>query len=256
MIRCIIVDDEFLARQRIVALLESCEVSIKVVGQCRNGKEALEMIPLKEPDLIFLDVQMPVLNGFDVLAKLKMHQIPQIIFTTAFDQYAVEAFRVNALDYLLKPIDEQQFTDALKRVEDKLSYQKMADFNQQLMGLMQAYQTTESSYVREFEIKQKGRVHTIPTDEIYYIQSNGNYVNLHTSSKVHLLRNTMSELAEQLDPDVFLRIQRSFIINRRYIKSSRYLNNNEYEFKMKDGEVLVSGRTYKDKIMNYLNDSI
>ncbi len=252
MIRAIIVDDEYLARQRVLKLLESHD-EIKVTAEAKNGSEAVELINLKEPDLVFLDVQMPDFDGFQVLKKIETKKLPYIVFTTAYDSYAIRAFDIHALDYLLKPIDEDRFNESVQKLLNHFETVKTSVFNKKLLKMMKDFEHPQDDFIKSITIVDRGWEHEIDLEDVQYIEANGNYVNLHTSEKTHLYRSTMNTISSQLNPDDFLRIHRSIIINRRYIKNCTYLSNNEYEFAMKDGKVLLSGRSYKQEIMHYLS---
>jgi two-component system LytT family response regulator len=251
MIRALIVDDEYLARERVAKLLESHE-EINVIGQAKNGSQAVELIEMKVPDLVFLDVQMPDFDGFEVIKKINPKTTPYIVFATAYDMYAIEAFNIHALDYLLKPIDGDRFNESIQKVLKHFEIQKNSAFNQRLMKMIRDFERPSEDYLSKIVIADRGWEHEVELDEVFYIQANGNYVNFHTSSKTHLYRSTMNTLSDQLNPEDFLRIHRSIIVNRRYIKMCTYLSNNEYQFIMKDGEELTSGRSYKQAILQYL----
>ena len=250
-LNAIIVDDEWLARKRLESLLLEQE-DINIVAKCKNGKDALKEIKLRNPDLVFLDVQMPDMDGFEVLKNLKLKKIPEIIFTTAFDQYAIRAFEVEALDYLLKPFDEERLEEALKRVKRKLKLEKDSGFHHQLLQLVEQFQQAEGEHIYLLEIKHKGRSLKISTDEIYYIKSGGNYVTVHTKDKRYIYRSTMTFLEEKLPPNDYFRIHRSYILNEKFIDSWRYMNNNEFKFNLKNGISLVSGKSYKYAIASFL----
>ncbi|WP_353778573.1 response regulator [Winogradskyella sp. 3972H.M.0a.05] len=250
-LRYIIVDDEYLARQRLLKLLKPYD-NMVMVGECRNGKEALDVIPIKEPDLVFLDIQMPDYNGFEVLSELRVK--PYVIFTTAYDAYALKAFEINAVDYLLKPFDEDRLQTSLSRIFELKQQQSASDLEHKIKALIRNYQSNEEAYKVEFSIKERGRLTTIYVDDITYLKSDGNYVKLYTASKTFLYRSTLNTLHETLDPSQFLRIHRSIILNKFYIKQCHYLSNNEYKFLLKDGTVLESSRTYKSIIGAYLNE--
>ncbi|MBX2876821.1 MAG: LytTR family DNA-binding domain-containing protein [Saprospiraceae bacterium] len=251
-IRAIIVDDEWLARKRLEILLESYQ-EIRIVGYGRNGKEALELIQLKEPELVFLDIQMPDMDGFGLLQQLAVDRMPAIIFTTAFDQYAIKAFEIEAVDYLLKPFDEDRLQAALDRVLKRLEFNKMSQFQTQLLQLVETHQQQLNQEERlYFEIKQSGKIIRVPVEDIYFVKSEGNYVALHTQKKKYLYRLTMNAIAQELNPALFLRIHRSYLINTRYIAKQRYLQNNEFEFQLKNGQQLLSSKSYKEKIQAFL----
>jgi len=253
MIRAIIVDDEWLARKRLETLLGAYE-QIRVVASCRNGAEALEHIPLKEPDLVFMDIQMPDIDGLTVVKQLNVPSPPAIIFTTAFDEYAIQAFEVEAIDYLLKPFDEDRLKVALDRVLNRLDLLRTAGFQQQLMRLVETHQQQlKGEELVYLELKEKGRNIRVSIDDIYYFQSAGNYIALHTLKRKYLYRISMNALAEQLPAPHFLRIHRSYLLNTKYIAAHRYLNNNEFEFTLKNEVRLLSSKSYKPTILAYLN---
>jgi len=251
-LRCIIIDDEYLARQRLLKLLESYD-QITIIAECKNGSEAIEKIHLKEPDIIFLDIQMPDMNGFEVLTKLKIH--PHIIFTTAYDSYAIKAFGVNAIDYLLKPFDEERIGIALKRAFALKKEKKESHIEDAIKKLMQAHEAKASQFLSEFSILNKGREHIIFTDDIICFKSDGNYVKIVTDNKTYLYRKTIRSIFESINPEEFLRIHRSIILKKSYIKQTRYLGNNTYQFQLKTGELLTSSRTYKSEISTYLSEA-
>lgn len=252
MIRAVIIDDEYLARERIAKLLQNHE-EIQVIGEAKNGGQAVEIINMKEPELVFLDVQMPDFDGFEVVNRITPKNQPYIVFATAYDSYAIEAFNIHALDYLLKPIDEDRFNESIGKVLNHFEGQKNAAFNQKLMKMIRDFERPTEDYISRIVIADRGWEHEVALNDVLYIEANGNYVNLNTSNKTHLYRITMNALSDQLNPEEFLRIHRSIIVNKRYIKKTTYLNNNEYQITMKDGSKLVSGRSYKQAIQQYLN---
>ncbi len=252
MIRAVIVDDEYLARERVKKLLE-VHSEIKVVAEAKNGTSAVETIDLKEPDLVFLDVQMPDFDGFEVVKRMNPKHLPYIVFTTAYDSYAIQAFDIHALDYLLKPIDEDRFNESMKKVLTHFEVEKTSAFNKKLMKMVKEFEQSTNQFLNKLIIAERGWEHEVDLDEVMYIEANGNYVNLQTSGKAHLYRSTMNTLSKQLNPEDFLRIHRSTIVQRRYIKKCIYISNYEYEFVMKDGKILQSGRSYRKEIMHYLS---
>jgi two-component system, LytTR family, response regulator len=255
MIKTIIVDDEPLARKRIAKLLDENQ-DFKLLKECRNGEEALKFIKKKKPDLIFLDVQMPGLDGFELVQKLEKSYKPFIIFVTAFEQYAVKAFDVKAIDYLLKPFDDERFQDSLKRARDHYSHKKSADLNIKLIDLVGSFQKEKSGFLIEFEIKHQGKNLRIAVEKIYYIESYGNYLKLFTENEFYLYRETMNTVEEELDPSEFIRVHRSFIVNKECIEKLIYLNTNEYQIFLKNGNTITSSRGYKEQITNRLSDYI
>lgn len=250
-IRALIVDDELLARQRILHLLSPYE-NIQVVGQCRNGSEAIKWINLKEPDLVFLDIQMPDKTGFEVLKAVKTQHFPYIIFTTAYDEYALKAFEVKALDYLLKPFDETRFSEALDRAFQQKAWQNSLQWQNRMITMVREMEQDHSQYWQVIDIKEKGQTQKIFTDDILYCLTDGNYLHLHTLESKYLFRSTMNALEEKLDPRQFLRIHRSTLLNYLFVQKHKYLQNNEFSFLMKNGEVLKSSKSYKENILGFL----
>jgi len=249
-LRSLIIDDEYLARQRLAKLLENFN-EIIVVAECRNGKDALEKIELKEPDLLFLDIQMPDMNGFTMLSKIK--QNPYVIFTTAYDQFALKAFEVNAVDYLLKPFDEERLEVAVKRILELKKQKRASLIGQKLKNLLKIHETIDNNFLNEISIVQNGRTKTIFVDDIICFKSDGNYVQIVTDVKTHLHRMTLNALYENLDNSQFLRIHRSIVINKNYINSTTYIGNNEYKFRLKNGDILTSSRSYKSIISEFIS---
>ena len=252
-LRCIIVDDEYLARQRLITLLADFE-DVYIVAECKNGKEAVDKIAIKEPDLIFLDVQMPDMDGFAVLKALP--KTPYVIFTTAYDSYALKAFEINAVDYLLKPFDEDRLGIAMQRMLAVKKREYAFVFEGKIRNLLSFVQKEKIGYKLVFDIKKNGRIVTVLTEDIITIRAGGNYVELHTEKKRWLHRTTMSAIENQLDPSQFLRVHRAVILNKYYIQSCVYKNNSEYAIHLKTGEKVVSGRTYKDRITEFLDEDI
>ena len=252
MIRAVIVDDEYLARQRVYKLLEPYD-EIKVIGEAKNGKQAIEVIEMYEPDLIFLDIQMPDFDGFEVVRRLSLKQSPYIVFATAYDSYAIQAFSIHALDYLLKPIDEDRFNESMSEVIKHFELQQSSAFNKKLIKMVRGMEQKPPEFLSAITFTDRGIMYEVDLDEVLYLQASGNYVSLVTKVKSHLYRSTMNALAVQLNPEDFIRIHRSSIVNKRFVKKCNYLGNNEYHFMMKDGTRLVSGRSYKKEVIKYLS---
>ncbi|WP_190809196.1 LytTR family DNA-binding domain-containing protein [Flagellimonas sp. S3867] len=251
-LRCVIIDDEYLARQRLHKLLEKHH-NVLIVGESRNGREAIETIKLKEPDFIFLDIQMPDLNGFSVLNRIK--KIPHVIFTTALESFALKAFEINAVDYLLKPFDQERLDTSIKRITSLKKTDKTYELGQKLNNLLKEIdQEKEADHRTEFKIKKNGRLLNICTEDIINIKSEGNYLELHTASTKFLYRGTMNALENELSPEEFMRIHRSLILNKRYIRGCFYLGNSYYKIKLKTGLEFTSGRSYKTNIIRYLEE--
>ena len=245
-IRTLIVDDEPLARRGIRAQLND-EKDIEILSECRNGLEAVAAIEEQSPDLVFLDVQMPELDGFGVLEAVGVDRMPAVIFVTAYDQYALRAFDVHALDYLLKPVDAERFASALARARKQIEHHSLQDLNQRLQNFLDDVQAKQK-FTERLVIKSGGRIFFLNVAEIDWIEAADNYVRLHVGRDSHLLRETMNHLEKRLDPDHFLRVHRSRIINIRQIKELQPLFRGEYDIMLQDGTRLESGRGYKDKL--------
>jgi two-component system LytT family response regulator len=199
-LQAIIVDDESPARDRVRDLLAD-EPAIAIAAECANGRDAIAAVSIHRPDLLFLDIQMPQINGFDVLRALPARQIPAVIFTTAFDQHALEAFEVHALDYLLKPFKAARFQAALQRAREHLQMRRAGDTDAPILALLERLRPSQT-YTTRFVIKTASRVVIVRTSDIDWIESAANYAMLHVGDKTHLLRQTMRSLEEQLFPSV------------------------------------------------------
>ncbi|MFQ5570125.1 MAG: LytR/AlgR family response regulator transcription factor [Rhodothermales bacterium] len=258
-IRTLIVDDEPLGRQRIRTLLEQ-EPDLAVVGECANGREAVAAVRKLVPDLVFLDVQMPLMNGFDVVEELGTAHLPVVIFVTAYDRYALKAFEVHALDYLLKPFDRERFQKALQRARHHLHRESIDALSRRLQALLADYQgrpkpAREGAFLKRLAVKSAGQVFFLNVEEIDWIEAAGNYAGLHVKDRTHLARETMAGLEARLDPDRFLRIHRSTIVNLDRIKALQPLYNGEYVFTLHDGTRLQSSRSYRDRVHALLNEA-
>ncbi len=251
-IRTLVVDDEPLARQRVISLLKN-HSEIHLIGECRNGEEAVAAINSKQPDLIFLDIEMPGLDGFGVVSNIDLKYKPFIIFATAYNQYALKAFDIHAIDYLLKPFDDERFDESLEIAKKQIQLKQGSSFNNKLMKLMNEFNTQPDQFKRQFKIKLRGREKFVKTEELHYIEAEGNYLMLHHDNGRDLFRSTMSSIEKELNPNRFLRIHRSYFVNTIYVKSIRYISNNEYKVNLKNGVEIVSGRSYKDAIKSYLS---
>ena len=249
-IRVLIVDDEPLAREGVRSMLER-ESDIDIIEECSDGRSAILAIEKQVPDLVFLDVQMPELNGFGVLEALEIKQMPVVIFVTAYDQHALKAFEVHALDYLLKPLDAERFQKALERAKTQIALKKTGKHREQLLELLQDLKA-EKKILERFVIKNAGRIFFLKATEIDWIEASGNYVRLHVGSESHLLRETMNELETQLDPDKFLRIHRSHIVNIERIKEMQPWFQGEYVVILHDGTRLTLSRGYREKLNELL----
>jgi two-component system LytT family response regulator len=253
-IRTLIVDDESLARERIRDMLAS-DPQIEVVADCANGQDAITAIKLLSPDLVFLDVEMPGIDGFGVLEALSSDRLPTIIFVTAYDQYAVRAFEVFALDYLLKPFDQERFDKALKRAKAQLSIEQNDALNQRILNALEAIKT-RPVHLERLVIKMNGHVFFIKSEEIDWLEAEGNYVRLHAGKESYLLRDTISALESQLDPKRFIRVHRSAIVNIDRITELQPWFHGEYRIILREGVQLTLSRTYREKLHDLLGRPI
>jgi two-component system LytT family response regulator len=249
-IRVLLVDDEPLAREMIREMLKD-DSNAEVVAECINGREAIEAIQEHNPDLIFLDVQMPEIGGFEVLEALKSVHMPHVIFVTAYDQYAVRAFEVHALDYLLKPFDRERFESAWRRASEHILATRNGAMDQRILAILEELKAG-SKYLERLVIKSGGRVFFLDTDDIDWIEAEGNYVSVHTGKKSHLLRETISSLEAQLDPKKFLRIHRSSIVKIDRIKELQPWFHGEYRVILLDGTQLTLSRNYRENLQEAL----
>lgn len=245
-IRTLVIDDEPLARERIYRMLRG-ETDIETIGECGNGAEAVSMINELMPDLVFLDIQMPEMNGFEVLEAVIPQQIPAIIFVTAYDQYAIRAFDIHALDYLLKPFNRERFASALNRVREQLKKNDFDDRGEMFASLLSDLKT-KKEYAQRLVLKSEGRVYFLKTDEIDWIEAAGNYIKLHVGKEKHLLRETMNSMETKLDPNKFSRIHRSVIVNADRIKELHPLFNGDYALLLKDNTELTLSRNYRNRL--------
>lgn len=249
-IRALIVDDEPLARERVTTLLAQ-EPDVEVVGECRDGREAVAAIRQLDPDLVFLDIQMPGADGFDVIQAVGPEKMPLVIFVTAYDQHALRAFEVRALDYLLKPFDRERFRDALARARGQIEGRESGDLGRRLLALVQEIRPGPPRADR-LVVKSGGRLFFLRTDEIDWIEASGNYVRVHVGAESHLLRETMASLEAKLDQDRFLRIHRSRIVNLERVKEMQPWLNGEYVVILTTGVRLTLSRGYREKLQERL----
>lgn len=256
-IKTIIVDDEELARERIRTLLES-EIEFEVIAECKDGLHAVEKITHLNPELVFLDIQMPGMNGFEVIEKLPGDELPEIVFVTAYNKYAVKAFEVNAVDYLLKPFDKERFQQTLTRTKKKILSNEKTLVRDDLLSLLKSIKDdgdiSPKKYSERFAIKSSGRIIFIEIDEIDLIESAGNYIRFHIGKEKYLMRDTMNNIEDKLNPEKFIRVHRSSIINRNSIKEMNSMFQGQYEITLNNGIKIQTGRTYNDTIKNLLNN--
>jgi len=249
-IRTLVVDDEPLARERLTSLL-AAEADIEIVGQCRDGEEAVHAIVDHSPDLVFLDVQMPAMNGFEVIQAVGSERMPIVIFVTAYDQHALKAFQVRALDYVLKPFDRERFQEALQRARAHIQRDETGDLGRRLLALVKDLRRDQPRTDR-LVVKSGGRLFFLRTDEIDWIEASGNYVRLHVGTTSHLLRETMNAIEGRLDPEKFFRIHRSRIVNMERIQEMQPWLNGEYAVVLRTGTRLTLSRGYREKLQERL----
>lgn len=249
-IRVLIVDDEPLAREMLREMLQGDE-QVTIVGESTNGREAVESIRENAPDLLFLDVQMPELGGFEVLEALGKNRIPHVIFVTAYDHYAVRAFEVHALDYLLKPFDQERFDVAWKRAKAEVVRARNGGVDQRILTLLEELKAG-SKFLERLVIKSGGRIYFLETNDIDWIEAEGNYVSVHSGKKSHLLRETISSLESQLDPRKFVRIHRSSIVRIDRIQELQPWFHGEYRVILNSGTQLTLSRNYREKLQEAL----
>ncbi|RKH20549.1 DNA-binding response regulator [Corallococcus sp. CA047B] len=250
--RVLIVDDEPLARQRLKDLLAEAP-DMALVGECRNGHEAIAAIGAERPDLVLLDVQMPGPDGFGVLRALPAEHTPAVIFVTAHRDFAVQAFEANALDYLLKPFDRERFRTSLARARDR-HRAVPSTLDAELLARLESLSLRQSPtpYVTRLVAKVGWRMRFLQVEDIDYLTAEGNYVSVHVGKQSHLTRETMSALEEKLDPKQFLRAHRSFIVRLDRIEEVEPLPPGEYAFILRDGTRLTSGRSYRAQVQRAL----
>jgi two-component system LytT family response regulator len=245
-IRTLIVDDEALARERLRQLLEA-EAGIEIIGECADGREAVAAIRDASPDLVFLDVQMPELDGFGVLEALANRPMPLIVFVTAYDKFALRAFEVHAVDYLLKPFDSERFQAALRHAMEQ-ARNKAAGLNVEPQAAVLTQLRPQTRPLDRLAVKTGAHIVWVPLDDIDWVESADNYVELHVGPKSHLLRETLNALEERLPAGKLVRISRSVMVNPQRIKELRRLLYGGCEIRLINGATLTLSRRYRDKL--------
>jgi two-component system LytT family response regulator len=245
-LRVLLVDDEPLARGKLKRLLAG-EQDIEVVGEAGSADEARVLIERERPDLVFLDIQMPGQDGFQLLESLPRNLLPGVVFVTAYDQHAVRAFEVHALDYLLKPFDRERLRLALERAREALArVDSQAGLDEQLKSMLQELRG-EQPFLSRFVVRSVGRIVFVRAQDVDWIEAAGNYVRLRIGKESHLLRETMSALETRLDPKVFARIHRSTIVNIDRIRELNHIFHGDYSVLLKDGTRLTLSRGYREQ---------
>jgi two-component system LytT family response regulator len=265
-LKTLIVDDEALARRGLKHRLQHVS-DIDIIGEARNGREALALIREHEPDLVFLDIQMPGMSGFDVVRELGPAKLPAVVFVTAFDEFAVKAFEANAVDYILKPIEEERLLDALQRVRERQSARRARKDRQSLLKLVSEIAGTVITSVEDIAgkgiralkkepsrlaIKDAGKTTWVLQEDIEWIDAAGDYMCVHVGGQTLIMRKTMKELDRELDTNILQRIHRSTIVNVKQVKEMQSHINGEYFLTLKSGNVVKLSRTYKDKLRLFL----
>lgn len=260
-----IVDDESLARKGLKLRLEQI-AGIEVVAECSNGKEALAASVTSRPDVMFLDIQMPGMNGFDVIRAMQPEDMPLVIFVTAYDQYAIEAFELHAVDYVLKPVDEDRLAAAVERAREHMATQGAVTDKQRLLELVISItgksessieqlirdgQRAAAGYPARLAIKDGGETTLVAVDDIDWIDAAGDYMCIHANDATHIMRTTMKQLEGQLDPVKFQRVHRSTIVNLdRVVKVCSHMNG-EFHLVLANGSAIKMSRSYKDKVKHF-----
>ncbi|MEP5613903.1 MAG: LytTR family DNA-binding domain-containing protein [Cyclobacteriaceae bacterium] len=239
--KIIIVDDEPQAREIISHLLKAID-DVEVVAECDNGLDAIKAISELQPDLVFLDIQMPELNGFEVAEQINLEQAPYIIFVTAFDEYAIKAFEINAVDYILKPYDDDRFYQALERARDLLSTKSTAD-QQEIAHLLQVYNNSKTAVLRNLTVRSGSKIVFIEDRSIEWIEAADQYCNIHSSKGDYLVRESMRYYEEKLDPNLFFRAHRSSIINLSAIKELQPFKKGRYVVVLQSGQLVELGNS-------------
>ncbi len=262
MLNTLIVDDEALARRGLKHRLQNIQ-DIHIIGEAKNGREALALIRERHPDLVFLDIQMPGLNGFDVLRELDPRELPSIVFVTAYDEFAIKAFEANAVDYILKPIENERLHEALHRVRERQSARRAKKDRASLLNLVSQITGESITSVDEISgknlellkkpaarlaIKDAGKTTWVQQEDIEWIDAAGDYMCVHVAGQTHIMRKTMKELEQELDPSLLQRVHRSAIINVKQVVEMQSHINGEYFLTLKNGHTLKLSRTYKDKL--------
>lgn len=261
-LRALVVDDESHGRDVVKHMLKR-HADIVVVGEAANGVQALQEVRSKRPDLVFLDIRMPKLNGLDLVDALAMEMPPVVVFVTAHDAHALQAFERNAFDYLLKPFHQERFDRTMERVRERIRTRRDADFGRRLREVLAGYAATTlphtasgprpagpqaaSERLTKFVVKDAGRVFFVPVEATDWLEASGNYVGLHVGGRTHLVHETLSEIEQAIDPRKFLRIHRSTIVNVDRIKELQPFANGEFVVILHDGTRLKLSRSFRDR---------
>jgi two-component system LytT family response regulator len=253
--RLVLVDDEPLARRGLLRLLAPHR-DFEVVGQCRDGEEAIEMVPGLKPDLLLLDIQLPGRNGFQVLEALAPEERPATIFVTAYDAHALQAFEVHAVDYVLKPVHSDRFDAALQRARERLAAAPAAPpLSSEDLGRLAAFlgSAPPAAHLERFLVRTAGGVHVVPARDVRYLEADGDYVLLHRAGRPELMRATLHSLEARLDPRAFVRVHRSFVVRIDEVREVRGSAGGDGTLLLQDGTELPFSRTYREKLLEALD---
>ncbi len=253
-IKTLIVDDEPLARERVKRFLRD-EPGVEIIGEAGNGAEAVRVIESEQPDLVFLDIQMPEKNGFEVVKALDPKIAPTVIFVTAYDNYALQAFDVHALDYLLKPFNRERLHRSVERARQHIERRNSGTIDERLLALI-ADLKAEKKYLERLVVKAVGRVFFLKADEIDWIEAAGNYVKLHAGRESHLIRETMNGIEAKLNPEKFLRIHRSTVVNVDRIKELHPMFSGDYSVILHNKTELTLSRNYRERFLELFENQI
>ncbi len=244
-IHILIVDDEQPARRKIRSFLKE-ETGVDSILEAANGLEAVKLILEKKPHLVFLDIQMPGMNGFEVIETVGIENMPAVAFVTAYDQYALEAFEVQAVDYLLKPFDQERFRKSFNRAVEQIRLKnENAAIFQKLLGAI----NREKKYLKRIMVNAGSRLFFVKTGDIMYVSSDEKYVKLHTDKETHLIRETMNSMEARLDPAKFARIHRSYLVNLDFIQEMQPWSHGDYVIILKNGTKLTASRRFRDRLI-------
>lgn len=249
--RLLIVDDEPLARDRIREMVKD-DPEVQVIAEARNGLEAVEAVAKYDPDIVFLDIQMPDMDGFEVLKNLNAEPLPLIIFVTAYDQYALRAFDVHALDYLMKPFDRERFARALRHAKEQMKRPTDEQRDGRIMALLE--EIKGSRYLERFAIKKGEKVLFVRSEEVDSIEAEGNYVRLNVAGTSYMLRETINSVESKIDPRTFVRIHRSTIVNINRVKELQTWARGEYRVVLLNGTYYTLSRSYREHFDNFIKN--
>ena len=241
-IQTLIVDDEVLAREKLAIFLQK-EEDFEIIGECTNGIEALKFMDQSYPDLLFLDIQMPEMDGMELLRNIDVQKIPCIILVTAYDHFAIKAFEFHALDYLLKPFDRERFLMTIKRIKEQMQLYQQGNYNNQLLNYLKESLPSQE-YIGKVVVKDAGKIFFVKTKDIEWVESAGNYLKLHVGKTTHMIRETMNAFEKKLNPQEFVRVHRSTLVNIDAIDNLESWGNTEFLITLNSGDKVQTGRSY------------